>query len=306
MGDPNPAVQDPAFRHALGYAINREEIVSKVYQGLGSPGASIVPKGNRFQWQPPPSEAYRFDLAKAGQLLDAAGYTKGSDGLRDLPDGKPIGTLRLDARAESPTSIGTMNYFKEWLGDLGIDATVDVMSGDKLTDIILSGDYDIFQWGWLADPDPDSILSYMTCWQRGNWSDSWFCNKQYDAWYAEQHTELDPAKRQVILDKMQQMIYLQAPYLVTTYGATGEAYRNDRFTGFTPQPSPNGVYFIQFGPYNYVHATPVNGGGTEAFYDQESRNRKMFLVLLCGTLVLCLGAGYVVSRQRALTADDRP
>ena len=31
-----------------------------------------------------------------------------------------------------------MTYFKEWLGDLGIDATVNIMSGEKLTDIILA------------------------------------------------------------------------------------------------------------------------------------------------------------------------
>ena len=63
-GDGNPAVQDPAFRHALGYALDRREIISKVYQGLGSPGASIVPAGNPLQWQPPAAEAYHFDLAR--------------------------------------------------------------------------------------------------------------------------------------------------------------------------------------------------------------------------------------------------
>lgn len=306
MGDPNPAILDPAFRRALGYAVNRQEIVSKVYQGLGAPGASIVPDGNPFQWKPSPSEAFTFNLAKAGELLDAAGYTKGSDGLRDLPDGSPIGTLRLYARSDSPTSIGTMDYFQEWLGDIGIDAKVSVMSGDKLTDIILDGDFDMFQWGWLLDPDPDSMLSYMTCAQRGNWSDSWFCNKQYDALYTAQHTELNPAKRAVMLDKMQRLLYLQAPYLVTTYGATGEAYRSDRFTGFTGQPSSKGVYLIQFGPYNYLHIKPINGGGSEAFAALESRDRMAFLYLVCGTVVLCLLAGYAISRRRALTMDDRP
>ena len=306
MGDPNAAVLDPAFRHALGFAVNRQQIVDKVYQGLGSPGSSVVPAGNRFQWQPPASIAYSFDLKKAALLLDAAGYRMGSDGTRTLPNGQPIGTLRLDARSDSPTSIGTMDYFKEWLGDLGIDATVNIMSGDKLTDIILEGDYDVFQWGWLADPDPDSVLSYFTCWQRGDWSDSWFCNKRYDAMYAAQHTELDPSKRMAILTKMQRMLYLQAPYLVTTYGATGEAYRSDRFTELTAQPSPNGVYLIQFGPYNYIHAKPIGNGGTAAFEEQEAQNRLMFLYLLCGAAVLGLCGSYVVSRRRALTMDVRP
>jgi peptide/nickel transport system substrate-binding protein len=199
-----------------------------------------------------------------------------------------------------------MTYFKEWLGDLGISATVDVMSGEKLTDIILEGDYDAFQWGWLTDPDPDSVLSYFTCWQRGDWSDSWMCNARYDAMYAAQHTELDPVKRKAIMARMQRMLYLQAPYLVTTYGGTGEAYRSDRFTHFTPQPAPNGVYLIQFGPYNYVHIEPVGDAGGAAFAALESRNRKAFLYIVCGALLLCVLAGYAVSRHKALTMDDRP
>jgi peptide/nickel transport system substrate-binding protein len=150
------------------------------------------------------------------------------------------------------------------------------------------------------------MLSYMTCWQRGAWSDSWFCNKQYDAMYAAQHTELDQAKRMAILTRMQRMLYLQAPYLVTTYGATGEAYRSDRFTGFTAQPSPDGVYLIQFGPYNYVHIKPVGNGGNAAFVELESRNRRLFLYLVCGALFLCLASWYLVSRQRAVTMEDRP
>jgi peptide/nickel transport system substrate-binding protein len=132
------------------------------------------------------------------------------------------------------------------------------------------------------------------------------CNKRYDAMYNAQHTELDPAKRAVILDKMQRMLYLQAPYLVTSYGGTGEAYRSDRYSNFTPQPAPDGVYLIQFGPYNYVHIKPINGGGAEAFAALESRNRRAFLYLMCSIALTCLVIGAVVSRYRARTMDDRP
>ena len=33
LGDPNPAVLDPKFRHALGYAVDTEQIVRTAYQG---------------------------------------------------------------------------------------------------------------------------------------------------------------------------------------------------------------------------------------------------------------------------------
>ena len=47
MGDPNPAVLDPEFRHALGYAIDRDVIVDRAYHGAGEPGHDDHPAGVR-------------------------------------------------------------------------------------------------------------------------------------------------------------------------------------------------------------------------------------------------------------------
>ena len=73
------------------------------------------------------------------------------------------------------------------------------------------------------------MLSYMTCDQLGNWSDSWYCNEEYDALYEQQQTEIDPEARAEMVKQMQQMLYEDAPYLVTAYDAIGEAFRSDRF-----------------------------------------------------------------------------
>jgi peptide/nickel transport system substrate-binding protein len=202
-----------------------------------------------------------FDLAKAGQLLDAAGYKKGPDGLRTMPNGKPIGTLRLDARSDSTTSLNAMDYFKSWLSQLGIKAQVSTPSSNQLTDIILKGNFDAFYWGWFVEPDPDSMLSYMTCGQRAGWSDSWFCNKQYDKLYQQQHVQTDPAKRAAEVKQMQQILYEQAPYLVTAYDTVGEAVRSDHFACFVPQPNPGGIWLEQYGVYNYIHMKPASQAG---------------------------------------------
>lgn len=262
IGNPNPAMLDPKFRHALGYAVNTEQLVQKVYQGAGLPGTTIIPPSyKKYHWEPPPGEKMTFDLAKAGQLLDAAGYKKGADGLRTMPDGKPIGTLRLDGRSDSPTALNTMNYFKSWLSQLGIKSQVSAPSSNQLTDIILKGNFDAFAWGWFVEPDPDSMLSYMTCGQRGNWSDSWFCNKQYDQLYREQHVQTDQAKREAEVKKMQQILYEQSPYIVTAYDTIGEAVRSDHFACFVPQPNPGGVWLEQYGVYNYTHIKPASQAG---------------------------------------------
>src|SRR4051812_29430162 len=105
------------------------------------------------------------------------------------------------------------------------------------------------------------MLSYMTCDQRGGWSDSWFCNKQYDKLYAEQHVQTDPAKRVATVKEMQQILYAQSPYLVTAYDATSEAVRSDHFACFVPQPNPGGVWLEQYGVYNYIHIKPASQAG---------------------------------------------
>ena len=64
-----------------------------------------------FRWEPSEDEAFTFDLDKAGELLDEAGYEKGADGFRTMPDGKPIGTLRLFARPEEKHSTTIMDFF---------------------------------------------------------------------------------------------------------------------------------------------------------------------------------------------------
>ena len=93
LGDGNPALKDPAFRHALGYALDNERLVESAYQGAAVPGDTFIPSAyGSFRWEPPEEEAFTFDLDKAGELLDEAGYEVGSDGLRTMPDGSPIGT----------------------------------------------------------------------------------------------------------------------------------------------------------------------------------------------------------------------
>ena len=303
IGDPNPAVLDARFRRAVAYAVDTKTIVERVYDGAGEPGVTIIPPAyTDYVWKPPPNKRYHYDPEKAKQLLDQAGYEMGSDGFRTLPNGEPIGQLQLFARSDSPTSIKTMEYLKEWLADIGVDSRVETVESSKLTQIILDGTFDVFQWGWYVEPDPDSILSYMTCAQRGGWSDSWYCNKTYDRLYEAQHTEMDQATRSQMVRRMQKILYRDVPYIVTAYSSIGEAYRSDRFTGFKPQPDPGGVYLMQYGAYNYIHAEPVAGASSSS---ASSNGLIIGGVAVASVLALGLGAWALMRRREAASAAER-
>lgn len=311
LGDPNPAVLDAKFRFALNYAIDRDQLVSKAYQGAATPATNIIPPAYAsYQWKPPSGGAFSYDPARSRQLLDAAGYTVGSDGWRTMPDGSPIGKLRLAARSDSETSQATMQFFHEWLTDVQIDSSVTYMESSKLTNVILDGTFDAFQWGWYVEPDPDSMLSYFTCGQRGNWSDSWYCDPAYDKLYKEQNQATDQARRDTIVKKMQQMLYDDAPYLVTAYNQIGEAYRSDRWEGLVPQPTPGGILLFQYGHANYLNLAPAGtSDGAAVAGTGVSKGIDSAAVIAIGLsgLVLFVGGGMLGgwAGYRKATVDYR-
>lgn len=304
IGDPNPAVLDPDFRYALGFAIDREAIRDLVYEGAGEVGSSIIPPFYpRFHWEPPEDVAFTFDLERAGELLDEAGYTVGADGKRTLPDGEALGTLRLMARGDSETSVKVLQYFQEWLTEIGIDARVESVESSQLSNVILDGEFDVFEWGWYVDPDPGSMLSYLTCDQREGWSDTWYCNDEYDDLYERQQAALDEDERAEMIDRMQEIVYLDAPYLVTVYNTTGEAWRSDRWEGFVPMPDPGGMNIFTLDVHNYFDIRPVgdsaggDGGGLSG--------AAIGGIVVGGAAVLGLASALLFRRRDRSTAEDR-
>ncbi len=88
-----PPMDDPAFRRALAFAINTDDIVNVAYANLvkaASPTA-LLPALSDFVDEDVVAElGYSYDPAEAERILTAAGYTRGDDGFFMTPDGEPI------------------------------------------------------------------------------------------------------------------------------------------------------------------------------------------------------------------------
>ena len=234
----NPALQDPAVRLAMETAINRQDLIDIVLQGLGTPGDTIVPPtlGGGF-WHNPNIQAPEFSIEQANQILEDAGYTMGSDGVREK-DG-----TRLEFRLQFPSDEASYpriaDLLADWFSQIGIQATPEAVDPDTLiASTTFVGDYDLVIWGWGSDPDPDFILSVMLTDQfvEGGWSDSGYHNPEYDQLYLEQQAAVDRDERQELIWEMQEMVYNDRPYIVLFYSKSLEAYRSDRFTGFVESP----------------------------------------------------------------------
>jgi peptide/nickel transport system substrate-binding protein len=258
-GPSTTALLDAAFRDALGYAIDKPQLIERVLGGYGEAGTTQVPPF-QTKWHKEPATVRTFDLAVAGQKLEAAGYALDSAGKRLDKDGKPI-VLDLVFPDSDTTYATTAEFIQTWWGELGISVNPSQYDSDTLVDLMLppeadpeadyKADYDLFIWGWGGDVDPNSLLEIFTCDQIGNTSDSMYCNEDYDALFKQQNEATTPESRKGFMDQMQDIVYNDAPYHILYYDAALHAYRNDRFTGWVNQPD-NGTPLFGYGPYGYT------------------------------------------------------
>jgi peptide/nickel transport system substrate-binding protein len=267
FSSPNPALKDLRFRQAIAYAIDKKALVSRAYQGIGTPADAISP-GASPEWLPTISASLRYDfnLDKAKKLLDQAGY-KDTDGngIRNLPGGGKDIVLRYLVRSESEVGKPIAQFVTSWLKDIGIGTKVSTWSDSQLTVQIGKGAYDMFVWGWTPFVDPDPELSYFQCNQVAHdasdftnyYNDSSYCDPGYDKLYAKQRVELNPRKRVAIVKQMLLRFYRSATYDAIEYTPEVQAYRTDRFTGWTQQPGKIGpVLFTNTSP-TYANLRPI-------------------------------------------------
>jgi peptide/nickel transport system substrate-binding protein len=230
----NPALLDPGVRQALAHALNKQDIVDVVLQGLGRPGWSIVAPilGGGF-WHNDSLTDYAYDPAKANQLLDEAGYAPGADGVREKDGVRLDFRLQYDVDSANYARIATLmvDAYKA----VGVKVNPEAMDSDQLIAVTTGvADFDLVIWGWGGDPDPDFILSIMLCeqFEVGGWSDSGYCDAEYDQLYLDQQQVVEPQERQTIINQMQALLHRDLPYIVLYNYDDVEAYRSDRFTNF--------------------------------------------------------------------------
>ncbi len=309
----NPVLRDWKFRQALNWAIDRDKIVSLVWGGTTTPGTTIVPpdyyKDPDWHWQPPADQLYTYDPEKAKQLLDAAGYkdTDG-DGVRENK-GKPI-TLTLIARDESSQSQMTGKLVVGWLNDVGVKVKLEVMDEATLGDRelnydkgVFTPDFDMFLWGWYLDYDPGSMLSYLTTGQIENWNETCFSDPEYDKLYAQQGEELDPEKRKVLIDRMQQILYEKSPYMVTDYSPDFEAYNTAKWDGYIEIPSPNGNSILPpFGNGGYANFLSI--GPKAATAETQSSGANVWVAVIVAVVVIVIAIVVVLRLRRPRATEE--
>ncbi len=184
-------VNHPNWTRALSVAIDREEINQSLFFGLARMG-QMAPMPNSKYYKEKYGTAWaQYDPDLANQLLDEMGLTKGSDGIRLRPDGKPLSYMIEQAGIRVGASVAEfcemiITYWRE----IGIDATVkqidEQLYGERMT-------ANEVECGiWHADRCTDMLLPIQMQWyvpvadgQQGGVSRAW------QDWYTAEDKEAE-------------------------------------------------------------------------------------------------------------------
>jgi peptide/nickel transport system substrate-binding protein len=119
-------ISDPAMREAISFAIDKNAINDRILSGSAQvANTNISPVAWFYSDQPPAT----YDPAKARQILDAAGWTVGADGVRSK------GGLRAKIELCSTAAqfrIDTLALIASWLKDVGIEAIPNNVSASDI------------------------------------------------------------------------------------------------------------------------------------------------------------------------------
>ncbi len=230
----HPALQDRNVRLAMAHATDKQKLIDVVLLGYGTPGLTLIPDGLGF-WYNDTIKDYAFDVAKANQILDDAGYADtDGDGVREMPDGSQPLNFRINWPSDSIDAPRQAELLSEMWTAIGVKTELAATDPDALTSQCCPVfDYDIILWGWGSDPDPNLLLNVQTTGEiPTGYNETGYSNPEFDALYAQQAVELDLDKRKELVWKMQEVAFNDVVYIIPYYEQNVQAYRTDRFTGW--------------------------------------------------------------------------
>jgi peptide/nickel transport system substrate-binding protein len=143
-------LMDLKVRQAFMYAVDRPRIAQNLFFGLAKAAYGPLARTTPEYWKGV-EDYYRFDRAKAAQLLDEAGWKLGSDGIREK-DGQKL-SIYYPALLEPDTGVAVQADLKR----VGIDMRVENVTKSKQDEVILHNQYDVGGIRWVYN-DP-SVLA---------------------------------------------------------------------------------------------------------------------------------------------------
>jgi ABC-type transport system substrate-binding protein len=258
-GKGNTALQDPIVRKAIAQAIDKDALWKTVFPGTPVPDTKACQSGvpGLNYWSLPADQATcpTFDVAAANSALDAAGYTKGSDGIRiDPKTSKPLAfehcTSNVPVRKTSGDFIaGALQAIGMKMNPSYVDSTKVFFAtwGDVTADTkcsLFRGNYDTAEYAYVLSFDlfGDYYYSYAseqipTDANKGNGYNSLFLkDTDVDASIDTLKNSMNPQDQLDAAYKIQKIVDVDKVYEVALYYRQQVRGVSSRLSNFFQNP----------------------------------------------------------------------
>jgi peptide/nickel transport system substrate-binding protein len=246
---------DVNVRKAISMALNRDQMIKVGVSGYTKPADVTGLSDGYSAWKASDPGSLgdwtTYNPAKANQLLDAAGYKMGSDGIRVAPDGTPMNfTLTL------------ANGFSDWISAgqimvpnlkaIGINATIKMIDPSTLFDVEPKGNFDMTLWFGFSAATPftfyKNVMSKSTVVPIGTptfTNFSRYASPKADALLTQFASTSDVSQQKQLAIQLQQAFANEAPVIPLWPAPDYMIFNTAHFTGWPSANNPYAAGFLQ-------------------------------------------------------------
>jgi peptide/nickel transport system substrate-binding protein len=211
----HPTLSDKAVRDALNLLVDRGSVERFIYGRTGVATANFINGPERYRSK---NSKFEFNIEKANQILDAAGWRHGPDGVREK-DGKRL-TFVFQTSINAPRQ-KTQAIVKRACQKAGIDVQLKAVtpsaffSGDVANiDTFAHFACDLQMYtSMMTSPDPQQFMIQFTSAEVARAANKWrgrnitrWRSEAYDATYHAAEGEMDPVKRAALLINLNDLV----------------------------------------------------------------------------------------------------
>jgi peptide/nickel transport system substrate-binding protein len=143
-------LRDVRFRRALSLAIDRALVNQVLYFGLAIQSNNTVLPDSPLYREDYRSRWARYDRKRANALLDEMGLKRGRDGVRRLPDGRPLEII-VETAGESTEQTDVLELVRETWREVGIKLFSKPSQREAFRNRVFSGDTVMSVWGGIEN-----------------------------------------------------------------------------------------------------------------------------------------------------------
>lgn len=229
-------LKDPRLRQAINYCVDRQAIIDVLLADVGAVNPhSILDNA----YGATDLGIIEQDYDKAKELMAAAGYPDGFD-------------IKLFASDVYTKNVAQAEMVKEMCAQVGIN--IEITTGDIAAfSILFSGltseemEYDMFCMGMNSfSGDIDELRGLYTTSDDGRNDANYglYSNAEVDELLAKQAVTMDPAERQKLLDRAQEIMYLEDPVGLLIYSSMYVNVLNKNVQNFSV--NPQGIVYYEY------------------------------------------------------------